>query len=79
MTDSDEDDCPARFDISRARKFSWTVVVAAGFDFLTGIANQCGETCEVLGSIAVAHEKWRDDNALVGRQIESLVDVSPFE
>lgn len=84
MTDSDEcndhaeDGWPA-VDLTRPRKLAWPLVGAAVLECVGNVFGVFSESFDTLASMAVAHEKYRDDNAELGRQIEALTDVTPFQ
>lgn len=75
VTDSDEEEGV----FPSARKFSWLLVGATAIECVGGMVASVADGLESITSIIVAHERWTDANRELGHQIESLVDVSPFQ
>jgi hypothetical protein len=74
-TDEDEDDG----DFPLPREFAWSLIAATGIELVRDVATAVADACETVCHTIVAHEKWRDDNAELGRHIEALTDVTPFQ
>lgn len=75
MIDEDDEEGP----FPRARKFAWQLVAAAGVELTRDMFAAVADGLETVTHMIVAHERWRDENAKIGHEIEKLVDVSPFE
>ena len=79
MTDSDEDEPMFVYDITRPRRFSRGLVASMAVACVGELFASVGELFENVAMTLVSHEKWVDENAAIGKAIESLTDVTPFQ
>jgi len=63
---------PCAYDASRPRQFRWQLVAAVGCDLVSDLFAAASEAAGCVRTVLIAHEKYHDQVADAGRQIEAL-------
>lgn len=79
MNDSDEEDTPSGINLTVARKFAPRLIGAVVANCVGEMFTSVGDALDTVAMAIIADEKWRHQNANLGKAIESLTDVTPFQ
>lgn len=79
MTDHDEEDAPSGINLTVARKFAPRLIGAMAVNCVGEMFTSVGDMMDTIAMAIIADEKWRHQNAAIGKAIESLSDVTPFQ